>query len=387
MRFYNTFLVRDDAICPNYGAPETNLRPRCAATRSGLEVQPAKMKRVRPVTFVNRRWILRRRPDGAIGAEDLEFVAAPIADLRPGEVLVRNIYLSLNPTHRIWMSDRDQYMAPVAIGEVMRGGTTGVVEASLSQRYAPGDLVTVGMGGWELYTVAAEAQVSRVRRAPGIPLTATMSVLGGTGLTAYFGMTDVARPTPGGTVVVTAAAGAVGSVAGQIARIMGARVVGICGSSSKRAWLESCLGFEGAVDYRNEDVGAALDRLCPDGIDVAFENVGGAILDAILPRMNNFGRIAVCGLISTYNSPPPVLGPTDFDRVLMRRLTLRGFIISDYFPRAREGFDALSAWVADGRILWKDHVVAGLENAVAALGLLFTGEHDGKLLVQISEEP
>lgn len=335
----------------------------------------------------NLQWVLRRRPHGDLRDGDLELATAELRPLELGEVLVRNIYLSLNPTHRIWMSDHDQYMAPVAIGEVMRGGTTGVVEASRSERHAVGDLVMVGMGGWELYTVAAEAQVSKVRRAPGIPLTATMSVLGGTGLTAYFGMTDVARPAAGETVVVTAAAGAVGSVAGQIARIMGARVVGICGSPSKRAWLESGLGFEGAVDYRNDDVGAALDRLCPDGIDVDFENVGGSILDSILPRMNNFGRIAVCGLISTYNSPPPVLGPTDFDRVLMRRLKLQGFIISDYFPRAREGFDALSAWVADGRILWKDHVVAGLENAVAALGLLFTGEHDGKLLLQISEEP
>lgn len=335
----------------------------------------------------NQRWVLRRRPVGGVRAGDLALESTRVPALATGEVLIRNIYLGLAPTHRIWMSDRDQYMAPVELGEVMRGGTVGVVEASHSPRFAVGDLVSLGMGGWELYTVAADSRVVPVRPPPGVPLTATMSVLGGTGLTAYFGMTEVARPKAGETVVVTAAAGAVGSIAGQIAKLMGARVIGICGGPAKCAWLVEDLGFDGAVDYHSEDVSAALDRLCPDGIDVDFENVGGPALDAILARMRNHGRIAVCGLISTYNAVGPVPGPSPFDRVLMRRLHIEGFIISDFFPRSREGFEALSGWVADGRLRWKDHVVQGLENAVDALGLLFTGAHDGKLLVQVSPEP
>lgn len=335
----------------------------------------------------NQRWVLRRRPVGAVQADDLALESWPTPALGPGDVLIRNIYLSLAPTNRIWMSDRDQYMAPVALGAVMRGGSLGVVEASESNRFEVGDLVSLGLGGWERYAVAPETEINRVRRSAGTPLTAAMSVLGGTGLTAYFGVTDVCRPLAGETVVVTAAGGAVGSVAGQIAKRLGARVIGICGGPRKRAWLMDELGFDGAIDYKAGDVGEALDQLCPDGIDVDFENVGGPIMDAILARMNTHGRIAVCGLISSYNAAGPVPGPSPFDRVLMRRLCIRGFLISDYFPRAREGYEALAAWVAAGELQWKDHVIQGLENAVDALGLLFTGEHDGKLMVQVSPEP
>jgi NADPH-dependent curcumin reductase CurA len=338
------------------------------------------------MNLTNQQWVLRHRPDGEIKPGDLEYLASPVRDLNDGEILIRNVYLSLDPTNRIWMSDQDQYMPPVEIGSPMRGGTVGVVEASMSNRYKPGDVVAGGMN-WESYTIVHE-QLARPAGAPaGLPLSATMSVLGATGLTAYFGMTDIGQPKVGETVVVSAAAGAVGSVAGQIAKIAGARVIGIAGGAKKCAWLTDDLGFDGAIDYKNEDVGAALDRLCPNGVDVNFENVGGAIMQAVVERMNTFGRMPLCGLISGYNREGPEPGPKDFGRVLMRRLTIKGFIIIDYFPRAVEGFAALGGWVAEGKIKWKDHIVDGLENALDALGRLFTGDHDGKLLVRISPEP
>jgi hypothetical protein len=339
------------------------------------------------MTLTNAQWVLRRRPAGEIKPGDLDYVETPVRALNDGEILVRNVYLSLDPTNRIWMSDQDQYMPPVEIGAAMRGGVVGVVEASRSVRFKPGDIVNPGLGAWERYTIAHEGFAHPAAPPPGLPLSATMSVLGMTGLTAYFGMVDIGQPKAGETVVVSAAAGAVGSVAGQIAKIMGARVIGIAGGAKKCAWLTDDLGFDGAIDYKAEDVGAALDRLCPNGIDVNFENVGGAIMQAVVERMNTFGRMPLCGLISGYNKDGPEPGPRDFGRVLMRRLLIKGFIIIDYLGRAPEGFAALGAWVGEGRIKWKDHVIDGLKNAPDALGRLFTGDHDGKLLIRISPEP
>ncbi|HEY2659294.1 MAG TPA: NADP-dependent oxidoreductase [Caulobacteraceae bacterium] len=339
------------------------------------------------MTLTNHRWVLRHRPQGEIKPGDLDYVSEPVRELAEGEVLIRNIYLSLDPTNRIWMSDQDQYMPPVEVGAAMRGGSIGVVEASRSAKFKVGDIANPGLGAWERYTIASEFMAQPVRVPPGLPLTAMMSVMGMTGLTAYFGMMDIGQPKAGETVVVSAAAGAVGSVAGQIAKLQGARVIGIAGGDKKCAWLTGELGFDGAVDYKAEDVGAALDRLCPNGIDVNFENVGGEIMEAVYNRMNTYGRMALCGMISGYNRDEPMPGPRDFGRVLMRRLLIKGFIIIDYFPRAGEGFAALGQWVGEGRIKWKDHVVDGLENAVDALGRLFTGDHDGKLLVRVSPEP
>ena len=335
----------------------------------------------------NHQWILRRRPVGNIQPGDLELVERPTPALEDGQVLVRNVYLSLDPTNRIWMSDQDQYLPPVEIGDVMRGGGFGVVEESRSDRFQPGAIVNTGLGGWERYTVAHAGGISPVPHIPGMPLTAFMSVLGGTGLTAYFGLTDIGKPQPGETVVVSAAAGAVGSVVGQIAKLMGCRVIGIAGGRDKCRWLVDELGFDGAVDYKNEDVGVALDRLCPNGIDVDFENVGGPIMDAVIARMNNFSRMALCGMISTYNHEGAVAGPADFARVLMRRILIKGFIVIDYLPRAAEAFAELVPWVASGQIKWKAHVVDGLENAADAVHRLFSGDHDGKLLIRISAEP
>ena len=334
----------------------------------------------------NSQWVLKHRPEAAVGSDQLELMQAPLPELGEGQLLIRNLYLSLDPTNRLWMSDREQYLPPVGIGDVMRGGTMGIVEESRSPRFAVGDIVMPTMGGWQLYTVADGATTGRVRRQDGVPLTAYMSVLGSTGLTAYFGLLDVGQPKEGETVVVTAAAGAVGSIVGQIAKIKGCRVVGIAGGPDKCCWLVDELGFDGAIDYKSEDVGHALDRLCPDGVDVSFENVGGPIMNAVFSRLNKDGRMALCGMISGYNDEGPMAGPTDFGRVLMNRLTIRGFIVIDFLPRAREALTALGEWVAQGKIKWKDHVVDGLDNAPDALQRLFSGDHDGKLLVQISPE-
>ena len=334
-----------------------------------------------------KRWVLRRRPTGEIQPGDLELVEEPIRDLADGEVQVRTLYLSLDPTNRIWMSDQDQYMPPVQVGDTMRGGSLGVVERSRSDRFKQGDVVNTGLGGWSTHVITNGAMLSPAPQLPGVPLTAFMSVLGGTGLTAWFGMCDIGKPQPGETVVVSAAAGAVGSIAGQIAKLRGARVIGIAGGKAKCDWLTGELGFDGAIDYKNEDVGAALDRLCPNGIDVNFENVGGEIMDAVVSRMNNFGRMPLCGMISTYNDNDRPAGPTDFVRVLMHRLTIRGFIITDFLPRAGEAMAELIPWVTEGKLKWKVHVDQGLEGAMDSLQRLFTGAHDGKLLIQVSPEP
>ena len=334
-----------------------------------------------------KRWVLARRPHGEIQPGDLELVEEPIRELGDGEVLIRTVYLSLDPTNRIWMSDQDQYMPPVQIGETMRGGGIGVVERSRSERFKQGDIVNPGLSGWSSHVIAPENGVNPVPQIPGVPLTAYMSVLGATGLTAWFGMIDIAGPKSGETVVVSAAAGAVGSIAGQLAKRRGARVIGIAGGRAKCDWLTGALGFDGAIDYKNEDVGAALDRLCPNGVDVDFENVGGEIMQAVYSRMNTFGRMSLCGMISTYNQEGPPAGPRDFGRILMRRLMIKGFIIIDYLHRAGEAFAELGPLVASGELKWKAHVEDGLENALDAVHRLFTGDHDGKLLIRVSPEP
>jgi hypothetical protein len=334
----------------------------------------------------NRQWVLRNRPKGNIQDGDLELIETAIPDLKDGEALVRTIYLSLDPTNRTWMNDSEGYLPPVGIGDVMRGLTLGVVEQSKSERYKEGDIVTPLSGGWADYAVVHEQGLRPVHRFPGLPLTANLSVLGMTGLTAYFGVTDVLKAKAGETLVISAAAGAVGSIAGQVAKQRGARVIGIAGGPDKCRWLTEELGFDGAVDYKNEDVGEALDRLAPNGIDLNFENVGGDIMIAVWNRLNVHARMAVCGLISAYNATRMPPSP-NFSRIITHRLNVQGFLVLDYAPRAREMVEEMGPWLADGRVKWKVHVDDGLEGAVKSLDRLFTGDHDGKLLVRVSEEP
>ncbi|WP_447908578.1 NADP-dependent oxidoreductase [Brevundimonas bullata] len=334
----------------------------------------------------NRQWVLRQRPKGLIQDGDLELVETAVPDLKDAEILVRTIYLSLDPTNRTWMNDSEGYLPPVGLGEVMRGLTLGVVEQSKSERFKEGDIVTPLSGGWADYAVVHEQGLRSVHRAPGLPLTANLSVLGMTGLTAYFGVTDVLKAKAGETLVISAAAGAVGSIAGQVAKQRGAHVIGIAGGPEKCRWLTEELGFDAAVDYKNEDVGEALDRLAPNGVDLNFENVGGDIMIAVWNRLNVHARMAVCGLISSYNATRMPPSP-NFSRIITHRLNVQGFLVLDYAPRAREMVEEMGPWLADGRVKWKVHVDDGLEGAVTSLNRLFTGDHDGKLLVRVSEEP
>lgn len=335
---------------------------------------------------INRQWVLRQRPQGLIKEGDLELIESPTPELKNGEVLVRTVYLSLDPTNRTWMNDAVGYLPPVGLGDVMRGLTLGVVEQSQSQKFKVGDVVTTAMGGWSDYGVVPDSGVSRVHRAPGLPLTANMSVIGMTGLTAYFGVTDVLRPEPGHVMVISAAAGAVGSIAGQIAKQKGAHVIGIAGGPDKCRWLVEELGFDAAIDYKGEDVGAALDRLAPNGVDLNFENVGGDIMVAVWNRLNIGARMAVCGMVSAYNATKRPPSP-DLSRLITHRMTMQGFLVLDYAPRAREMIAEMGPWLAEGKVKWKVHVDNGLEGALTSLNRLFTGDHDGKLLVRVSEEP
>ena len=335
---------------------------------------------------INRQWVLRQRPKGLIQPRDLELVDGEVPTPQDGEVLVRTVYLSLDPTNRTWMNDAEGYLPAVPLGGVMRGLTLGVVEESRSERYKEGDIVSTAAGGWSNYAAIPDSAVSRRHRAPGMPLTANMSVLGMTGMSAYFGVTDVLKAKAGETLVISAAAGAVGSIAGQIAKARGCRVIGIAGGAEKCHWLTGELGFDAAIDYKSEDVGEALDRLAPDGIDLNFENVGGDIMIAVFNRLKTHGRMAVCGLISAYNATKMPPSP-NFSRIITHRLNVQGFLVLDYAHRAKEMIEEMGPWLASGQVKWKVHVDDGLDGALDSLNRLFTGDHDGKLLVRVSEEP
>ena len=339
------------------------------------------------MTEMNKTWILRARPVGEVKETDLELVEAPLAPLQDGEVRARTIYLSLDPTNRIWMSDMDAYLPPVGLGDPMRGGGLGLVTESRFDGLEPGDIVNTGLAHWSLYNTLPGAGLAKMPQLPGVPLTAFMGPIGATGMTAYFGLMDIGKPKEGETVVVSAAAGAVGSMVGQIAKIQGCRVVGIAGSDDKCKWLVETAGFDAAINYKKEDVGAMLDKHCPNGIDINFENVGGEIMDAVIARLNDFSRMPLCGLISTYNATDPVPGPYNFANLLMRRTLVKGFIVIDYYPRFAEGIQQMAQWLMEGKLKFETDIVRGLENAPSSLSRLFEGKNLGKLVVQVSEEP
>ena len=331
----------------------------------------------------NRQYRLAQRPVGRVDQSTFAWGSEAPPVPKPGEALVRALYLSLDPTNRIWITDMEQYMPPVQIGEVMRGYGIGQVVVSHDPALAPGDLVQ-GMLGWQDYTLAGPANpMTKLPAGLPIALPALLSVCGATGLTAYFGLTDLGAPKAGETLLVSAACGAVGSIVGQIGKILGMRVVGVTGGAEKCAYLIDTLGFDAAVDYRAGDFAAQLEAATPHGVDVNFENVGGEIMDAVLRRMNLFGRVVLCGLISGYNEGER--SPGDFSLLLMKRLTVRGFIILDYAPRFGEGVMQLMQWLMAGKLAHRETVVDGLENAPEALNRLFDGDKMGKLMVRVAE--
>lgn len=330
----------------------------------------------------NRRLLLKHRPEGLVRREDFELVETPLPALNDGEILVRVLYISMDPTNRVWMRDIPQYMPAVAIGEVMRAGGIGRVVQSRASRYPVGTLVH-GMTHWQDYLVLTEQAMQHfvtLPANPGIPLPTLLGACGTSGVTAYYGLTDIAPVQKGETLVVSAAAGSVGSIAGQIGKIMGARVVGIAGGADKCKYLVDELGFDAAVDYKAEGWKKALKEATPGGIHVNFENVGGEIMRAVLSRMVLGGRVALCGLISGYNgeSKPS----DDFSVMVINRLTVRGFLVFDY-KKTPQAVQALSDWIRDGKLKAEETIAEGLENAPLTLNRLFDGSHRGKLVLRV----
>jgi NADPH-dependent curcumin reductase CurA len=332
---------------------------------------------------VNRQWLLARRPEGLVSSGDFQFVESPAPEPGDGEALVRNLYLSVDPTQRGWMAG-DTYLPAVKIGEVMRSFAVGEVAESRHPAFKPGQLVQ-GLFGWQDWAIARPGTPSSPTPVPaGVPVETAMSVLGLTGITAYFGLLDVGRPKPGETVVVSGAAGATGSAAAQIAKIAGCRVIGIAGGPEKCAYLTGDLGLDGAVDHRGANVGKALRELCPKGIDVFFDNGGGPVLDMVLGQLAMRGRVVLCGGIAHYNDALPARGPANYLALVMKRGRMEGFIVLDYLARAGEAVTALSGWLREGRLKDRVDVIQGLENAPAALLRLFEGKNQGKQLVRLA---
>ncbi len=319
-----------------------------------------------------------------VDASCFELVTEPVPEpANDGDFVVRNLVLSCDPTQRGWMS-RDTYLPAVKLGEVMRGGAGGRVVASRNPGFAVGDLV-LGMLGWQDYALVRGGGPLPSKLPAGVPLEMAMSVLGLTGLTAYFGLLEIGKPKAGETVVVSGAAGATGSVVGQIARILGCRAVGIAGGKEKCEWLAREAHFDGVIDYKTEDVRKRLKELCPKGIDIYFDNVGGDLLDHALAQLAMHGRVVLCGAIATYDDADLRPGPKNYLNILLKRGRMEGFIVLDYMSRAPEALAKLVPWVTDGKIAHREDVVHGLENAPEALRRLFTGENLGKQLVRIAE--
>ena len=331
----------------------------------------------------NRRLVLAERPTGSVDDATIRLERSDVPEPGGGQALVRTRYLSIDPTIRTWMDNAPGYLPPIGIGEVVRCAGVAEVVRSNSERYRPGELV-FGLLGWQDYALAAEGSGAMQVLPPGIDPTAALSVFGSTGMTAYFGLLDVGKLKEGDTVVVSGAAGATGSTVGQLARIKGAgRVVGIAGSDEKCRWLTDELGFDAAVNYKIENVAARLREACPDGIDLYFDNVGGELLDICLAQLALRGRVVLCGAISSYNSSERIGGPRNYINLLPKRGRMEGFIILDYLDRFPEGQAEMAGWVADGSVKFAVHLVDGLEQAPAALNLLFSGGNRGKVIVRV----
>jgi NADPH-dependent curcumin reductase CurA len=336
-------------------------------------------------SITNRAFRLRQRPVGEPSASDLELVSEQLAPLEDGEALVRTLYLSLDPTNRLWMSDMRQYSPPVEIGAVMRG--IGIAEVVESRRddMRVGSLVS-GYTDWQEYCVArADVAFSPLPDPLPAPMTAFLGPLGHTGMTAYVGL-EFVKPQPGETVVISAAGGAVGSITGQIVKTLGARAVGIAGGAEKCRHVVEKLGFDACVDRKADDWREQLAAATPDGIDVDFENVGGEIMDEVFMRLNFEARVVLCGMISQYdNAGAEWKGQVNFNQLLMSRATVKGFIVSDHLDMFPAGAEYLGKLFADGKLEYDETIVEGFENALDALHKLFTGGNTGKLLVHVAD--
>ena len=329
----------------------------------------------------NRQFLLAKRPVGAATRDTFSFQQVPVAKPGAGQIVVRNQYLSLDPAMRGWMNEGKSYIPPVGLGEVMRALGVGQVIASEHPGFAVGDYVNGALGVQD-YFVGEPRGFYKVD--PKLaPLPVYLSALGMTGMTAYFALLEVGAPKAGDTVVISGAAGAVGSIAGQIAKLKGCRVVGIAGGKQKCELLIEELGFDGAIDYKSEDVIAGLKRECPKGVDVFFDNVGGDILDAVLSRLNFKARVVICGAISQYNNKEAVIGPANYLSLLVNRARMEGFVVMDYADRYAAAGQEMAGWLAKGQLKSKEHIVEGLETFPETLMKLFSGENFGKLILKV----
>ena len=335
--------------------------------------------------LTNRRWLLASRPPAAPEAGNFELAEVPVPDPGEGEVLVRSIYLSLDPYMRGRMRDVKSYVPPVQIGEVMECGGVGEVVASNNAKFASGDIVE-GRLGWQEYFLSDGASLRQVD--PSLaPISTANGILGMPGMTAYFGLLDVGLPKEGDTVVVSAASGAVGGLVGQIAGIKGCRAVGIAGGEDKCRHIVDELGFDGAIDYKSQDLHEALKQACPNGIDVYFDNVGGATLDTVLRHINIKARIVICGMISEYNLTEPELVPRHTRFLLVRRARMEGLIVFDFLERYPEGMKQMAEWLNTGKLKYREDIVEGLESMPKAFIGLLRGENFGKLMIKAGGDP
>jgi len=331
--------------------------------------------------------VLKERPQGDVGPQHFALVESPMPqpDLAAGQVLQKTLMLGFDPAMRGWMVDEPSYLPPVALGEPMRA--SGVAQVILSENPAlPVGTLTQGLTNWQEYSIGDPASFIPPTPLPaGTPPSLALSVFGTTSLTAYFGLLDVGQPKAGETVLVSGAAGATGSVVAQIARLKGVRVVGIAGGQEKCDWLRSACKLDAVIDYKHESLQQRIGELCPNGVDVFFDNVGGATLETAIGHMANFGRIVLCGAISSYNDKTAKPGPRNLMLLVSRRLRMQGFIVLDYLDRAGEAIDALTGWVMNGEIAWREDIQEGFENIPATLQRLFTGENVGKQLLKLAD--
>ena len=333
------------------------------------------------MVLTNRQWLINGRPVGrGLVDDDFKLVETPVAEPGEGEVLVKNRYIAFDPAQKGWMENLGGYVAPTEIGEVMRGSGVGEVVSSNAPGFAKGDKVQ-GMLRWQDYALMPAKELLKV--ADDDLLTANLGVMGTTGMTAYFGLNKIGKPFPGDTVVVTGAAGATGSVVGQMAKIAGCRVIGVAGGPAKCKWLVDELGFDGAVDYKAGNIKDQIKALCPDGIDVLWDNVGGAQLNALLNQIAMHARIVICGGISRYELGKMPAGPENYFNLIFKRAHMEGFIVLDYiseYPLARK---RIADWIRSGKMMYKEDVQSGLENAPRTLMRLFQGENFGKQLLKL----
>jgi NADPH-dependent curcumin reductase CurA len=332
----------------------------------------------------NRRLTLARRPQGLMAAGDVAADEVEVPDLEEGEALMATTHLSIDPTVRTWVSDARSYFPPVAIGEVVRCSGVGPIVASRTEGLAVGDLA-YSLPGWQEYAVVRDDAFT-TRLEPGTDPLAALGVLGNNGITAWIGTCDIGRPEPGQTVVVSAAAGATGSIAGQLARIRGCRVVGITGRDDKCAFVVDELGFDACVNHRDPDFVGALKAATPDRVDVYFDNVGGPVLDAVLRRLAMHARVVLCGAIAVYNEEHKPPGPANYLELITARARMEGFNAFDHWGRFAEITQELTALLDDGRLVHREHVLDGLHRAPEALNMLFTGDNIGKLVVRVGSD-